>query len=199
MDNYNMDRKENTELNYSFGYIYKISNNVNDKVYIGLTTRDIHKRFSEHCVADSLIGRAIRKHGVGSFRVEVIDGATNKIDLCQKERYWIREYDSFKNGYNNTNGGEGVDQVVYIENKYTDLQIRFLEQCDKERHDPIDVHDSYKMIRLCLMYTMESFLIANTAKDKKLVADMILKLEPNLLKSVLQTKVITKNDLEQYV
>ncbi len=199
MDNYNTYEKENIGLKGLFGYIYKISNTVNDKVYIGLTTRDPHTRFSEHCVADSLIGRAIRKHGVGSFRVEVIDEATNKIDLCQKERYWIREYDSFKNGYNNTNGGEGVDQVVYIENKYTDLQIRFLEQCDKERHDPIDVHDSYKMIRLCLMYTMENFLIANTAKDKKLVVDMILKLKPNLLKSVLQSKVITKNDLKQYV
>ena len=199
MDNYNMDRKENTELNYSFGYIYKISNNVNDKVYIGLTTRDIHKRFSEHCVADSLIGRAIRKHGIKSFRVEVIDRASNKNELCQKERYWIKEYGSFKNGYNNTNGGEGIDKVVYIENKYTDLQVKFLKQCDKERHDSIDVHDPYKMVRMCLIYTLEAFLISNNDRDKKMSADMILKLEPNYLKAVLQSKVITKNELKQWV
>lgn len=196
MDNYNTYENEDTGL---FGYIYKISNTVNDKVYIGLTTRNPRKRFSEHCVANSLIGRAIRKHGIVSFNVEVIDTAMSKGELCKKERYWIREYNSFKNGYNNTNGGEGIDQIVYIENEYTDLQIKFLEQCERERHDPIDVNDAYKMIRLCLMYTMENFLISNTAKDKKLVADMILKLKPNLLKSVLQTKVITKSDLKQWV
>lgn len=199
MDDYIMNGKEIIGLKGLFGYIYKISNSVNDKVYIGLTTRDPHTRFSEHCVADSLIGRAIRKHGVGSFRIEVIDEAMNKIDLCQKERHWIREYGSFKNGYNNTNGGDGIDQVVYIENEYTDLQVRFLEQCDKERHDPIDVHDSYKMIRMCLMYTMETFLISNTEKDKKLVADMILKLKPEYIKAILKSKVITKKDLKQWV
>lgn len=182
-----------------YGVVYLIENICNAKVYVGITTRGVSKRFEEHCVAETYIGRAIRKYGRDNFRISIIDQADDHFELCEKEKAWIKTYKAFGDGYNLTHGGDGVDQVVYIENNYTDLQIRFLEQCEKERHDPVDVHDSYKMVRLCLMYTMEAFLVSNTKKDKKLVTDTILKLKPELIKIILQSKIITKNDLKQWV
>lgn len=89
-------------------YIYKITNIQNNKVYIGQTIRPIKDRFHRHLndamnnVLDTHFARAIRKYGKDSFIIEEIDQAKNQIELNQKEQYWIRYYDSVKNGYNET-------------------------------------------------------------------------------------------------
>lgn len=89
-------------------YIYKITNIQNNKVYIGQTIRPIKDRFHRHLndainnILDTHFARAIRKYGKDSFIIEEIDQAKNQIELNQKEQYWIRYYDSVKNGYNET-------------------------------------------------------------------------------------------------
>ena len=88
--------------------IYKITNLVNNKVYIGQSARGVKERFARH-IHDAMSGRldthfarAIRKHGPDNFVVEVIDTADTQDDLNYKEQYWIREYDSLRHGYNET-------------------------------------------------------------------------------------------------
>ena len=89
-------------------WIYKIINIQNNKVYIGQTIRPIEQRFHRHLndalnnVLDTHLARAIRKYGKDSFIIEEIDNAQTQDELNQKEQYWIRYYNSVKEGYNET-------------------------------------------------------------------------------------------------
>lgn len=98
-------------------YIYKITNDINQKIYIGKTEFDIQKRFKEHCkdaYKDSLEKRplysAIRKYGPEHFYVELVEETNNPEE---RETYWIEYYGSFKNGYNATMGGDGKRYIDY--------------------------------------------------------------------------------------
>ena len=102
--------------------VYKISNDINDKLYIGITSSGISVRFKQHSKAESYIGNAIRKHGVEHFKIEVIDVAETREEVMKKEIYWIDHYNSFKKGYNLTVGGEGTSLNYKIEIKLNDKQ-----------------------------------------------------------------------------
>lgn len=52
------------------------------------------------------IYRAMAKHGVENFYVEEIEEC-NVEDLNEREAYWVEQYDSYRNGYNATFGGDG--------------------------------------------------------------------------------------------
>ena len=89
--------------------IYKITNLINNKVYIGQTINSLEQRLSRH-KQDALSGRlnthfarAIRKYGIDNFIAEVIDTAQSQEELTQKEYYWIGYYHACEQGYNETN------------------------------------------------------------------------------------------------
>ena len=98
-------------------YIYKITNDVNQKIYIGKTEFSIEKRFAEHC-ADAFRDRnekrplyaAMRKYGIEHFHIEIIEETDSPEE---RETYWIEQYRSFKNGYNATLGGDGKRYLDY--------------------------------------------------------------------------------------
>lgn len=89
-------------------YIYKITNTVNGKVYIGQSIRPIEKRFQRHIndavnnVLDTHFARAIRTYGEDNFKLELIETCNTQEELNLREQYWIRHYDSIHNGYNET-------------------------------------------------------------------------------------------------
>lgn len=95
--------------------IYKITNKINNKIYIGkVYNRSAIERFKRHCNdakpdARSSVDRAIYKYGKENFIVEVIDKANSLDELDNKEKFWISKYNSIdKNiGYNLTLGGDG--------------------------------------------------------------------------------------------
>lgn len=90
-------------------YIYKITNKLNGKSYIGQTS-DYHRRFIEHKAKGygnektKVLYYAFDKYGIDNFTFEVIEDKTEKYN--EREKYWIKYYDSFENGYNMTEGGE---------------------------------------------------------------------------------------------
>jgi group I intron endonuclease len=94
--------------------IYKATNKVNGKSYVGKSIRGLNQRMTGHrhhaLTRDSqfYFHRAIRKYGWESFEWAVIDEADTKEELAEKEKQWIDKYDSFGNGYNMTTGGDGV-------------------------------------------------------------------------------------------
>lgn len=88
--------------------IYIIKNDINDKVYIGQAI-DTEKRFISHCkkssAKESLIGRAIQKHGKDHFWYEILESQIENYN--EREKYWIKYYNSKKpNGYNILDGGD---------------------------------------------------------------------------------------------
>ena len=88
--------------------IYKVTNKINGKVYIGQSV-DIGRRWHAHMTAkdDIYFHKAIQKYGVENFEWEVIEQC-KKSELDERESYWIEYYDSFNKGYNRTKGGDGV-------------------------------------------------------------------------------------------
>ena len=89
--------------------IYKITNTINGKCYIGQTT-DPKRRFQEHKAKgygtdeNKILYYAFDKYGIENFTFEVIESDIENYN--EREKYWIRYYDSFENGYNMTPGGE---------------------------------------------------------------------------------------------
>ena len=109
-------------------YIYQITNDVNQKIYIGKTENSIEKRFKEHCWDASRernekrpLYNAMRKYGVEHFHIELIEETNNPEE---REVYWIEKKQSFKNGYNATIGGDGRKYIDYdlVVKTYQDLQ-----------------------------------------------------------------------------
>lgn len=98
--------------------VYKITNNFNNKVYIGITTKTIVERMKNHKNSKdgTKLHNAIKKHGWENFKYEIIYEAKNKEELCLKEIENIELYDSYKNGYNSTTGGE-VSPMLFENNK----------------------------------------------------------------------------------
>lgn len=91
--------------------IYKITNKINGRVYIGQTIRTLKQRFTAHCTRNgcrSYIGKAIKAHGKDNFTIEEIDTASSLEELNKKEIYWIKYYNStdLSVGYNLTYGGD---------------------------------------------------------------------------------------------
>lgn len=74
----------------------------------GRPTRTVKKRFNEHAKANSLIGRAIHKHGAENFRYGIIKNCATKEELDYWEKFFIAELRcKTPNGYNLTDGGDG--------------------------------------------------------------------------------------------
>ena len=91
--------------------IYKLTNKVNNKVYIGKTIRSLESRFKRHLIdalsLDTHFARAIRYYGNDAFEAVQIDSATTEAELNLKEQYWIDYYKAIDTGYNTAMGGIG--------------------------------------------------------------------------------------------
>lgn len=89
--------------------IYKITNLINNKVYIGLTLQKLSVRWSQHIYFSKFSNRklykAIRKYGHSNFTIESLDVSESIEELCVKEVYWINFYKATIDGYNNSSGG----------------------------------------------------------------------------------------------
>ena len=110
------------------GFIYKITNKINGKSYIGQTIQNVKERFYQHCatkcsqaILNMVIHKAINKYGKSNFTIEVIE-EVESTNLNDRERYWIRYYDSYNNGYNSTEGGQ--DGIKLFKNLDTESIVR---------------------------------------------------------------------------
>ena len=100
------------------GFIYKITNQVNKRVYVGQTKQPIQRRFREHKQSAKnnkkkgyKLYNAMDKYGVDKFSIKVIETVQAstvselKSLLNEREMYWIKQYDSYNSGYNSNLGG----------------------------------------------------------------------------------------------
>ena len=103
-------------------FIYKITNLVNQKIYIGLDTgpESEMRRWKSHRSSylkykgKSKLYASMRKYGIENFVCEIIDRANTTQELRDKEEFWIANLDTCKNGLNilpSANGGWTLDDL----------------------------------------------------------------------------------------
>ena len=89
-----------------YGYIYKVTNLINGKIYIG---KHKSSKFDKYYYGSGkIILRALKKYGKENFSIQVLEDGDSEEDLIAKERKWIKYFDSTNSdiGYNILEGGE---------------------------------------------------------------------------------------------
>jgi len=88
------------------GKIYLITNTINNKVYIGQTKLTLEQRFKEHQRPSKKmsVSKAIQKYGRENFIIELLEEC-DVHNLDERETFYIKKYNSYEEGYNNTIGG----------------------------------------------------------------------------------------------
>lgn len=123
--------------------IYKITNLINNKVYIGKSV-NIERRFAQHKSPyewnrhkESPLYQAFLKYGINNFTFEVIEECQES-ELNIKEQKYIKQFNSLshENGYNIRSGGEGNDGENHPRHKLTE-------------QDVIDIRTRYKNHERC--------------------------------------------------
>lgn len=89
---------------YKYGCVYKITNSINGKIYVGQTIRKVESRWSAHkCISKNnptLLQKAFLKHGVQNFSFDVIVFVDSQEELNKMEDYFIDFYNALTpNGY----------------------------------------------------------------------------------------------------
>lgn len=113
--------------------IYKITNKINNKSYIGCS-KNIEHRWIAHKSESILehnpqynysIHKAFRKYGLDNFDFSILE-LTSESQLFEKEKYWINYYNTYENGYNETIGGDCGPQMPGESNpnsKLTEMDV----------------------------------------------------------------------------
>lgn len=110
--------------------IYKATNNINGKVYIGQTIKTLderrrgHIRQSKYGKRQTYFTKALAKYGSDNFSWEIIDTALSQDELNKKESYWIEKLKTTNNsvGYNLKGGGHNPFLTDKVKKKIGDSQ-----------------------------------------------------------------------------
>jgi len=128
--------------------VYKVTNTINGKVYIGYTTKTLEERKQAHQHKANtksnihyfyLFKQAIRKYGMESFIWETICKCVSIEECCEKEIHFIKEYNTISpNGYNLTEGGNGGIASQEIKDKISKSVKKYWSE-NKEEHPWFDI------------------------------------------------------------
>jgi len=131
--------------------IYKVTNNINGKIYIGQTINSLDKRWKRHtwkCTINKIsmaITKAISKYGKENFTIEEIDKADSIKELNEKEIHYIKLYNSLSpNGYNLTTGGDNKRLSDETKNKISNSN-KGKKASEETRKRLSDSHKGIKM------------------------------------------------------
>lgn len=121
------------------GYIYKITNKITNKCYIGETKKsnpelrwNEHKSKIEKGIGCPALQDAVKKYGIENFKFEILIICFDD-DRYKFEKEYIKKYNSIApNGYNLTTGGEGGG---FYGKKHSNETIEKIKKTLKERYD----------------------------------------------------------------
>ncbi len=128
--------------------VYKFTNIINNKIYIGITSRTLSARKAQH-IREAYVKadynksynypfkRAIRKYGIGNFTEEILETNLTENEAKLKEKYYIKKYNSYinfpkSNGYNATLGGDANDISKIPVIGLDPMSLDVLYKCESE-------------------------------------------------------------------
>ena len=150
------------------GYIYRITNKLNGKKYIGKTEyTNPFKRYNQHLkerTKDRCKGRAIykalNKYGPENFQFDIVEEVPNEL-LNEKEKYYIELFDTYKSGYNETIGGDGTSYILLEKDEIISryLSGQTINEISKEmKHDHSSIAKILKQNNIDIYYTPKNKL-----------------------------------------
>ena len=154
-------------------YIYKITNNINNKVYIGKTEQiNPEERWREHLREAGREGRkhraiyaAMRKYGIENFSFEVLEETQLP---NEREQDYIQEYDSYHNGYNETLGGDGRTYLDLPEKEILTYYLRVKNLRKTAEHFQ---HDVRTIRQVLYKYNVQRYSSGESAKKAVMQID----------------------------
>ena len=99
-----------------YNYIYKITNNINGKIYIGKHSTD--KLNDYYMGSGVLLRKAKYKYGIENFTKEYLAFCDSEETLNWLERFYIKKYNAKEYGYNLSDGGEGPSGCSWNKGKH---------------------------------------------------------------------------------
>jgi len=124
--------------------VYKATNIVNNKMYIGITKQGIIYRISDHVHSankqnsNSIFPRTIKKYGIENIKWSIIDYANSWEELCELEKFWIKEFNTcvYDNpeGLNIARGGQGTEGYQPAEELRKHLSLKTSEYFSDEKN-----------------------------------------------------------------
>lgn len=185
--------------------IYMHTNTISNKSYIGLTTRGMGTRWAEHlCDAyhkDSegrytsqvKFHRAIRKYGIEPWNHCILySGSDSNMTLQELEVYYIEKYNTYKNGYNSTLGGDGVDSV-------SSRKAHIANRDDSVKGYSYHVGVGKYVVQFSVLGALCSFGYFSLEQDAKLRADYLMSLsDEELLKAHRKYKADKQSKVKGY-
>lgn len=115
-----------------YGYIYKTTNLINGKIYIGQKKSNVFLG-TKYLGSGKILHSAINKYGEQNFSIELIEECENKTQLDLQEIFWIEKYSSRNKdiGYNLIKGGTGgatTSDTKWYNNGVDELLVHSGEQ-----------------------------------------------------------------------
>lgn len=139
--------------------IYKITNNINNKIYIGQTVSKIKRRWAGHKNSalnkrtNTPLYNAMRKYGVENFTIEEIGGANSQSELNYQEWLLIHKNNTlWPNGYNMMEGGgSGGKRSVFSRIKMSNSQKKLnIERYNSKKVINIETGEVFPSAYFCI-------------------------------------------------
>lgn len=178
-----------------YGYIYKTTNLLNNKFYIG-------QKKSDRFLAEDYLGSgrrlraAIDKYGAESFFTELIDTAESKYELDQKELYWIDFLDARNPdiAYNIAKGGDGGDTG----HSYKGMPGRIQSEAERQKRSE-SLKKAYREGRHLTILSDESrSIMSQKAKSRKKSKDFTTAGRKAINNGIIN-KLVFEHELEKYL
>ena len=176
-----------------YGYIYKTTNLINGKQYIG-QHRATKFESNNYIGSGKLLLVAIKKYGIKNFKCELLEECNSESELNEREVYYIKFYNAVEddNFYNVCYGGGGHTCEPWNKGKHgvqklTDTQLNVLEY---GRHLPAS--DKLKAI---LSEYRKNVVVSESTRKKLSDAQKGKK----AINNGVVTKYVVQSDLDQYI
>lgn len=100
--------------------VYCLTNTITNEKYIGVTKQNLSRRFKsgKGYKPSTKINKAIEQYGWGNFTHKILSETNSKKIAGEMEKYYIQEFNTIQNGYNNQTGGFiGYKQIITDETR----------------------------------------------------------------------------------